>query len=722
MSTSRQDVPSSGWHVEIDGENGHTHTPDLLDDPQRVPKTNDLPEITIPVRRTEKWLDPQFERADMRVWCGGQRQPIDRLEKVEIQDGKTVLRGRGGVELLDPVEVQYDQDAIHEAARDLIEEHTPYAANVDAPNVDVEEDVQITSVTTKEDFINEFEIRDTDPIDIGNGYIGLHKSCAVSDAVDDSIANDGTTISSNVYSGGNAVELTSQGDRVVFQIDFPYRIPNEYVGVKIRDRTQGSSDISFRWNQTEFAHNSSDQVTISWHELGKSSLYSQGGGYQTVIGEDIDPDRSHFLGIVAEGSSSYIVDSIAVYDTRYNYTWDNYAGGTGQYLNGPEEYPDRVWVSSREIPLTKAVVGGRLDASLNSTTTTTDNSTPHIGFSQTQGRFYLTSNADENAESTGDWDNLDTPGGSLKVGFALSRWGDDADRQKIPAEGFRPHRVQDYQLTADLSTLPIIVNQSYNDSLRNVLKDLANRGDFVWEYRRDPKTGEQSIEWTQAGQRETEIDVDEVSYTVEKDSSQVADSVSVYGGSQSYIARFQADIGNSVGLPNTRIQELSDTVRNPRSGVRYERNEDYEIDYENGRITALSDGLMDDDGWYEVEYQYQTYGDYAVSGVQNPRQHPPQDIASLASNAACAQAARIIINDLQTPQFEAEMTIPQETIPWSLADALHVEGLETGGQALKIRNVEQRPGETVLTLGIGRNIGEIISDIETRVSSVSRNS
>ena len=684
-----------------------------------------MPEIEIPVRKSTKWLDDQFEQAELRVWCDGERQPIDQLEKIDVQSGKTVLRGRGAIELKDPVEVQYSQKPIHEAAQELIEEHTSYTANVDEPNVEVESNVTISSVNTQEEFLNEFDVRETDPIDISNGSIKPYATCHPGDAVDDSNVSPNCIVhNQDWFSGGKALGLESSDAYVIFgSVEFPYRIPAEYFGIKVRDWTLNASDISFRWNDVEFARNTESSASLKWREIGHGSAYDDRGGYHSRIGQDIAPGEKYYFKIKAEGACDYRIDSLAFYDRRFNYTWDN-STQNGDYLDGPEVYPERLWLSSREIPLTRTLVGGTMDAEMNDTSHLDgDGGVPQVGFSPTQGVYYLTSSQDAADPSiSGPWNDLQDPSGSVIIGLALGRWGDEPDRQRIPRKGFNPHTVDSYEFTGDLSTLPIVMNRSYNQSLREVLQDLANRGNFIWEYKRDPKTGEQSIEWTQIGQRESSVNLDELQYTITKDSTQVVQQTAVYGSSRDYIARVEATVGSASQLPHTRIQELTETVRDPQTGERYKRGDDYQVDYEDGTITPVSKGLMTSGNTYEVEYTFQTYAEYELDGVPDPVRLPPQDIAGLASNSACAQAARTLIDFLKEPRYEAEITIPQETVQWTLSDALDVDGLDTGGRALKIRQQEHNPHETILTLGIGREVGEIIRDIENRVGNISRNS
>jgi len=717
MST-RQDVPSDGWHVEVDNANGVTFTPDTLDDPQRKPKANGYPTIEIPVRRSEKWMDSTFDEAPMRVWEDGKRQPIDALDTVELSGKKAVLHGRGGDELKQPVQAEYSQKPAHEAAQQLIQDNTSYTANVDTPATTREDGVHTISASTNEDWQNLFSFSETEPFGIYGDFISIEPTCVPLDAIDGNVGQFGpTVVNDSKYSGGQALHFSSSGDAVVFDFVFHYDIPAEYVGIKVRDEINGAGDISYKWQKVEFQNNTGTSKGLAWQDIAQDSFYEPNHTYENQIGTDITAEEHHFLRIEANGASDYLLDSIAVYDTRWNYTWPA-TPSSGGYLPGPERYPDKAVFTSDEVPQPRTIVGTEVDATFNSTETVSGGSL-RVGWSHTQGEFYRVG---QQGDTTASDHSLTNPGPSYKLYTAISRRGDDPSRQSIPTKGYNTHELHSFDIYADFSDLPLAVNTQLNSSLLNALKQLANIGNSVFEYARDPNDGSQSIEWAQMGQRESGVTLSPSDYSLTKDTSQVIQSASVYGSSVSHRTSFQANVGTAVALPNTKIQESSVTVQNPRTGERFLVNDDYTMSYAAGTITATSDGSLVDGKRYEVEYQYQTYAEYTLDGVTNPTTLPPRDIPGLTSNSACSQAVRTLVNKAKDPRFDATINLPNDKLGWSLVESLDVNGLPTNGQTLHLREITHGPSQTQLTLGIGQSVSDIVQDISDRVSNVSRHS
>lgn len=119
-----------GWHVELDHPDGQTLTPSLVDDPRYLPTVNGLPEVILPVPRDEKYQQPAFEDAPMRVWKDGRRLPIEQLRDVSVRPGHAELTGVGGVELLGRTRISTSGETTADVARDIVAE-TSYVADID---------------------------------------------------------------------------------------------------------------------------------------------------------------------------------------------------------------------------------------------------------------------------------------------------------------------------------------------------------------------------------------------------------------------------------------------------------------------------------------------------------------------------------------------------------------------------------------------------------------
>jgi hypothetical protein len=65
------------------------------------------------------------------------------------------------------------------------------------------------------------------------------------------------------------------------------------------------------------------------------------------------------------------------------------------------------------------------------------------------------------------------------------------------------------------------------------------------------------------------------------------------------------------------------------------------------------------------------------------------------------------------------VTIPTADAGLSLVDELDLPGLPTQGERLVVRGLDQSPEEVQLRLGNRQSAGEVINDIQSRISSVS---
>jgi len=63
--------------------------------------------------------------------------------------------------------------------------------------------------------------------------------------------------------------------------------------------------------------------------------------------------------------------------------------------------------------------------------------------------------------------------------------------------------------------------------------------------------------------------------------------------------------------------------------------------------------------------------------------------------------------------------VPTAQAGRSLVDDLLLEDVPTQGNHLEVREIEQTPMEVVLRLGSRQSVGEVINDIQSRLSSVS---
>jgi len=221
-------VPGSGWHVVVTHPTTDRRIiPDVLGDPAILPSLNSLPEVRIPVRSSEVWLDPAMDdNPAMNVYLDGNRQPIDELREVEDEVGRTVLVGVGGVELDQRATAEFTSEQRHDAASSIITSNTTYTADVDTPNVDSKTDESVQSVTTTGEFETNIAYADTDPVDTSGDEVKPHQTAHFLDPQSDFDTRQYFgPLSDSTAQGGEYVQLSQTGDFVEYKVTFDYDIP-----------------------------------------------------------------------------------------------------------------------------------------------------------------------------------------------------------------------------------------------------------------------------------------------------------------------------------------------------------------------------------------------------------------------------------------------------------------------------------------------------------------
>jgi halocyanin-like protein len=238
-------VPASGWYVEVEHPgSGYVWTPTVYDDRARIaPAPFDYKRAYIPVRANEMWRGTDFERAPMRIWKDGQRQPIEELVAVEDGPrGTTTLVGLGGRELDERVDEQFDTIPVYEAAEQIISNYTSYTVNVDAPSTTTET-LTVSSGDTEADWSNEFDTTDpaspiisTSNLSHGDGQGStLAQTSFWKEAEDVSTAQvEATLTGQSNASGAEAVNLEVAGNYVDTGATLEHTIPESEVGLTFR--------------------------------------------------------------------------------------------------------------------------------------------------------------------------------------------------------------------------------------------------------------------------------------------------------------------------------------------------------------------------------------------------------------------------------------------------------------------------------------------------------
>lgn len=709
---------SSGWTVEIEHASGTPLRPRLLDDPQFKPTLNGLPRVEIPVPRDEKWQASGFEDATLSVWQDGRILPIDRLVTVRMEADRTVLIGEGGSELEDRVQAEFDNKEAHLAAEELLQQETSYVANVDDPASSTQSNTKMDSGDTGSELTGALlnTISSTDRVQpTESGTLALQQSGFVAEG-ENYDTGPGTAFGTGYgwASDGAVAAFTASGDTAEWSFTMPdspgYTIPASAVDLRVRrDGLDSSPPLEFRLivNGTTYlldAYASGTGLARGWSNFKASDPYSgtAGSGYS---GPDLQPGDTVTVEIAQTGSGDfYYPDVIALIDNRFSFFWDDDNGGSGGYLDGPEHVPGSQRRVFDDIASAFNVVGGRMEATIDDTS-----GSQALGLSNDQGATWVTGGNTKTLEG-----GFSSAGSSIRWRITLSGYG---TQDATPQTGVRGQSLDAYALYADLEDTPVLNSQTYDDSLKSVLNQIAKDGNSIWGLQRDSDGWR--IEWTQPGQRTSDTDASIANYDVRKRNQPTYEKAVIKGSAQPVRGEsFTANHGTAVTLDNAHLIPSSDIVRNPSDGTVYALGTDYQLDRQSGTITALSGGSMSDGSVFEIDYQYKVQGSYTAEGASDPRT-VVRTIPSLAVDTACTNAALYLIQQVQEPIWEATVTIPRLDAGWSLVDDLALEGLPVEGERLTIQTLEQTPREVVLQLGSRRSVGEVISDLESRLSSVS---
>ncbi|NEU57097.1 fibronectin type III domain-containing protein [Halorussus sp. MSC15.2] len=709
-SETREATGASGWTVEIEHPSGQTLRPRLLDDPRFTPALNDYPRVEIPVPRDEKWQAQAFEEASLSVWQDGQILPIDQLINVRMEEGRTVLEGRGGSELQDRVQAEYDDTPAHIAADNLITNQTSYTANVDNPASKTKGDTQMQSADTDSEFDSVISRTASDPYQNVNGGVEAYQSCWPIQSVDGSYTGDyyqdSTHFSSNAYDDkGEAIRLRGEGDYVEVTFTPDYDIPSSNIFVRLGNPNKIIDDghaISVQIDGTEvFGTVKGFGLTnnMTWLDGSYSTTLSAGTQYTVRIG------------IVEKGTATddVYVDILGAADDRFTYNYDNTID-SNYALAGPETYPDGAEVVFDGVETAYQVTGGKITADYNRVS---GNQAVAIR-NDTAGSWSSSSNTE----------SFSTPFES--VGTAI-QWrgtvGRDGSRSGVtPTQGFQSQRIESFTLYADLEDTPILDGQKHDGELRKVLNQIADYGNFIWELQRNQNGWR--VEWTEPGQRTATGDDSLISYSVTKKSGSQYDKAVIKGAAQPVQSEeFSAPSFDTwVNLAKSGFVPGTDIVRNPSTGTVYTVQEDYKLDRQNGQIKLVSGsngGSTSTDTTYEIDYKFKTEGSYTASSAGSDPNTVVRTVSGLTTNQACKNAALYLVQRVQEPLWEATVTVPKTEASRSLVDDLLLEDLPTQGERMEVQEIEQTPKQVMLKLGSRQSLGETINDLQSRLSSVS---
>lgn len=726
MTVQRRRTKHSDWYVAIDHSSSAVHEPPVIGTPEIHPRVNERPEIRIPTTKKDKWDDDGFENVPADVYYKGVPQPVDRLADVttEVVDEtvRSVLIFRGGEELTQRIERDYDFKAIHTAVEDIITTETGYTANVDSPQTTTTTNTEIQGGHTKSAFEDNYASTDpTNPIvavtgdSYGNGDVLKCAQTGFVHEAEDDFSMAGTQSDADASAGTAEIHtnLSKSTDDTV-----AYEIPASDVGVAVRLRHPDDPDGDGGYEGNGFDVNVDGETVLSvadgltfldaeytWvSDVGRSS--NVGNGTVTV---EFDGSKS------ANNYTTY-VDLIVLYDARYHDAgnFDNSVDANG-YLATPTEYPIGATKNNaptrtfQDATTIEAITGGRIDE-LNAN----DQSEQfRVSLSNDSGANWTSSSSAPYETDFAD------PAPSLRWRVRLGGTSDTRSTA-TPTQGYAPQKLGGFALQADTEDTPLVINRTYDASIEDVLTKLADRGDFVWSFTVD-SSGNGQVEWTQPGQRTDTSTPDIASHSSTKraGSETIVEKAIVYGKAVPVTnEEITVSTGSWVDLANDRILEGSEYVVDASTRRVYERGSEYEVDHSQGRIKATGGGKLDDGTTVDVSYQHQIRNSYTASGVSNPQERSFR-IPELTTDRAAGNAARRLVEEGQVPAYTATVELPSDETGWAVVESIDPPEVPTGGRALRINDVVNTPAGVELKLGTREDLQAFAEQIGQQVETLS---
>lgn len=791
------------WYVEVEHPDGNVLTPTIVGTPTRIPTVNNLPEIRIPVRRQDHWTASAFENQPMRVWYKGQQQPIEILKDVTHESGNSVLVGRGGLDLENRATEEYDSKPIHEIATELIQDYTGYAANVDEPLSDIEENVTLRETALSSEWEDNFPIDSNRPFRVNSDDLELARTAWMFDP--DYISGEdflpgaiGDTSETNADGDfrigwyGGPLATTTQDESFFFTPD--YDIPAGELSVAFRlwysdDRDwyqngpafnitvwggSGSEDLvnyGSEWGQNESTANwpwregfnysseipagtsvevefdadesastmsGTDTITADigvWQQIENTNLenvtVTDSGGSTLTEGTDYDlkpvVGKIKFLsgGSVSDGESCDLdydyqfdrayFDAIAVYDDRFTYDFDDSDSDANGNIGGPQPFPASASIEGTQITPVRSITGARIEG-----TTPNSSGIDEVAASNDDGSTFPLTAASFPLEQ--DFTDV---GGSFRSRLTLQRYGTTStDNEYYVHQGYNRPVVNDVTEKADLdSAQTLVIDESFDNQVLNILQRLADRGDYVFEFQWNDDTGgisvAKSIEMAKFGTRADEDSLQLSDYSTTKSTQNVVQKATIKGSSQNIEGEeWTANLDTWVDLDHDFIVTNTDRVYDPSSDKVYSYSLDYDINFQLGQIKALSSGDMTDGTTYEINYDRKYHDTFAADGISNPRE-VVRELPVLVSDRACGQTAVTAVNKLKNPIESATLTFSADDIGFTMIDQLYVPGLPTEQQRFQVKDVQADSGTITVELGRPETLSDLLSDISSRVRAAS---
>jgi hypothetical protein len=535
------------------------------------------------------------------------------------------------------------------------------------------------------------------------------------------------------WTADNAIEFDVSSLRSSqWTFDTEYRIPAEHVGVSFRVAFDYEGYLLVFLDGQKIASiarsQRSNSKTSDWEDMLQlagsrtvNSIDDLDPGAHTLRVETSDNDPSLPPGSSLGPVGSVYLDVPIVYDER---EWDqsnfsNTVNSNGR-LDGPPGVYSEQALDFQIQPLQRAT-----GATLNATVSDTTNE-------QAIAVGPDVSNLQVNSNST----NIDRDFASSTRDFVarVVVGGADGTTASGPNDGVEtfytnyrtvPQSLDELIVAYDALGSPSI-GESIDNSIEEILTAKSDRANTVWELQYDESIGEPRVVVTQVGQREGSADPDLADFRVEKDVSRELSGATVYGRSQSVEGEQFTGSTSGTSLSNERIDPDSERVFDG-SGTEFVSVEDasgsttgdYEIDYQDGFLSITSGGSMTAGQSYFIDYGYTPSG--TVNRNVGFSNHRVETLNAIRSDSSARGAASFIVDQLDEPQFSAEITIPQREAGFDLVDTIAPDQLPAPPNGrYEIQSIDETNEQLTLTLGARRSAGDVIREIERTLAQTAR--
>lgn len=574
--------------------------------------------------------------------------------------------------------------------------------------------------------------------------------------VTDAATTDGETFLAfgDSPSVGDTFEVTLEGDHIEVEIDEAlngegYSVVWEYYASEYANFGD-TFDETDEWRQIPNVNDSTnglkDGGTVSWdpediwndledpdnayveHEDGRvraritnttnptsievDTVRLLGGPVTTLTGDGgpsgTGPVGPGSVDVTVESTSQegngFTVDTVSLTDSRYGHDLDDRLNNEpGGYHDTPAEQPESIEVPFQTEPASLAIESGTVTAE------TTPIPPKEVAISSDGGTTYDT--AQNSNTITVEYADLKD---SLKAKYTIGRSG--VRDTQTPRLGFNPQRIESHDLTADLVQQILLINYTNDDSVKNILTDIAEPADRVWSFRL--VDGVPTLTFIKSETRVRDSVPQSAQKTVTK-SGKTYDRVTVRGSNQQASGEpFVADT-NAQSLVRDDILRESETVFDPNTGENFERGTDYTMSYKPGEITAVSGGNLSTGSEYRIDYRYKVEGS-AGSGPGPNVEELVRQVSGATSPRQCEQLAFILLDDLSVPRYAADLLIPFDDVAFDEAKAYPPEAFGLGDTATPLEprgRVERTPDGLRLRLGTRDSADTAVNEIRQQVST-----